>query len=200
MAYLPLLTFNIEDNQININNDSVILLDWYQDIVEICEGEEERIIEYLKYIYLVLDPGSIFSEDVNLERRLAKALQNTDLTQEEVNQEEVLTALSEYEHYLSLNTELGLIQDMFTAINISRKKLRNIDYDEVIEAGAGKGQPKYKLKDTFSIAAQAAKILTSLGDLKTKIGNSISEAQKKSRENNMKASRRPTFFSEAVKK
>ncbi len=164
MAYLSLLVFDLEENTVSINNESIMLLSWYQDLHNIAE-DEEKLIEYLKYIYLALDPGSIYAEDPNLQRKLVKALDNTTLTKEEVNTEEVAKALQEYEYYLSLNTELGLIEDLFTAINSTRDFLRTVDHNKLVESGARKGTPMYPPKDTFVMAEKANKVLAALSEM-----------------------------------
>lgn len=199
MAYLSLLIFDLEENSVEINNKSIVALSWYQDLHKISKDDDE-LIEYLKYIYLALDPGSIYAEDTDIQRRMVKALENTTLSKEDVNREEVARALSEYEYYLSLNTELGLIDDFFTAINATRQYLREVDHHKLVESGARKGTPMYSPKDTFYMAERANKVLVSLSELKVRMGIEISKAQKKESVNNMKAARKPTFFSESMKK
>lgn len=174
MAYLSLLSF--KDNKATINNECIVLLKWYQGLVNISE-DEEQVMEYVKYIYLAADYGSPFIEIKDDFRRCSKALENTTLTKEDVNQTEVLYALEEYDALMTSDTQMGFVTDLYAAINSTRNYLRTVDYTKLIESGARKGTPLHSPKDVMSMAKDAEKVINSLEALKIKIIDNVKNRQ-----------------------
>jgi len=166
MAYLPILRF--EDGKVLKNNECINVLRWYSNLEAFAEDEDE-LMEYLKYIYLVADYASPYIEFTDIKDRCTQALGNVNLSKEQINSEQVLYALDEYDSIMRADTQMGFIDDLYTAINSTREYLRTVDYTKLVESGNRRGTPLYNPKDVITMAKDAEKVINSLESLKKKI-------------------------------